>query len=217
MLQVIETTRQAFKRLAEQLDDATVLSPTPKERLPTAVSEALTTLTSLKGIGPATASLLLSAFAPTQIPFFSDELYRWLCYDDAEEKGKGSGWGRKIGYTVKEYNVLFHKAQDLRRRFKDTSRDVSVVDIELVAYYLGKGGESPDAEETPKLSVDDSARARPTNQQSEKSGEVHKATAAVKNRDADMPGSVSRNKHVNRETSTERNSGERRSKRLRSS
>lgn len=166
MLQVIETTRQAFKRLAEQLDDATVLSPTPKERLPTAVSEALTTLTSLKGIGPATASLLLSAFAPTQIPFFSDELYRWLCYDNAEEKGKGSGWGRKIGYTVKEYNVLFHKAQDLRRRFKGIGRDVDIVDIELVAYYLGNGGESPDAEEKPKTSSDDTASAKSRNQKS---------------------------------------------------
>lgn len=41
--------------------------------------EALKTITKLKGIGPATASLLLSVHDPEHVIFFSDEAFYWLC------------------------------------------------------------------------------------------------------------------------------------------
>ncbi|EME84352.1 uncharacterized protein MYCFIDRAFT_135169 [Pseudocercospora fijiensis CIRAD86] len=93
------------------------------------VKATLAALTALKGVGPATASLLMSVASPVHVPFFSDELFRWAFYEDA----KGKGWDRSIKYTPKEYLELFEKLQQLVNRI-----DVSAVDAERVAYVLGK-------------------------------------------------------------------------------
>lgn len=88
------------------------------------------TLTELKGIGPATASLLLSVHAPGQVPFFSDELFRWTMWD---ESGKPGGWQRVIKYSAKEYEALVKRVAKLVERL-----DVRAVDAEKVAWVLGK-------------------------------------------------------------------------------
>ena len=44
--------------------------------------QALTHLTTLKGVGPATASLILSCWDPRKVPFFSDEVFRWLHFEE---------------------------------------------------------------------------------------------------------------------------------------
>ncbi|KAF9637106.1 CHL4 domain-containing protein [Lasiodiplodia theobromae] len=63
--------------------------------------EALDVLTkALKGVGPATASLVLACREPRSTPFFSDEMYRWMCWGEAKgAKGQGEGWARRIQYT----------------------------------------------------------------------------------------------------------------------
>ena len=95
-------------------------------------------MTDLRGIGPATASLFLSCYDPVKVPFFSDELYRYLHWEDARQKG----WDRKIGYTMKEYRALFEKLQVLRVRLeKESGKDVKAVDIERMAYALAKGAQ----------------------------------------------------------------------------
>jgi hypothetical protein len=86
----------------------------------------------LKGIGPATASLLLSVAAPRVVAFFSDELFRWCMWD---ESGRPGGWGRKIKYNVKEYEMLLEKVDVLIERL-----GVRAVDVERVAWVLGKEG-----------------------------------------------------------------------------
>ena len=86
----------------------------------------LNTLVKLKGIGPATASLLLSTLDPKGTPFFSDELFRWACYEDKS----GFRWDRKIKYSAKEYAELLEKVTGLRERLDG----VSAVDVEKVAY-----------------------------------------------------------------------------------
>jgi hypothetical protein len=96
-------------------------------------------LTQLRGIGPATASLVLSVLAPDWCPFFSDELYRWCVWDESDN-GKGRGWKRKIAYTDKQYRVLFNKVWDARERL-----GVSAVEIEKVAWVLGRTGVDLDA------------------------------------------------------------------------
>lgn len=97
--------------------------------------KSITTLNKLKGIGPATASLLLSCYDPAEVPFFSDELYRYLHWEEAKSKG----WDRKINYTIKEYKGLFEKVAELRKRLeKDSGKEVSAIDIEKAAYVLGK-------------------------------------------------------------------------------
>ena len=101
------------------------------------VKQSLAILTRLKGIGPATASLLLSVCDPVTAPFFSDELFRWCLFQD----GKGNGWDRGIKYNVKEYLELFDQVLSFSRRFMDNFQaDVTADDVEKVAYVLGNGG-----------------------------------------------------------------------------
>ncbi|KAK7430242.1 hypothetical protein QQZ08_003217 [Neonectria magnoliae] len=85
---------------------------------------ALDLLTKLKGIGPATASLLLTVHDPDRVIFFSDEAFYWLCCD-----GKKS----PIKYNAKEYRTLRDTAEGLTNRL-----GVSATDVEKVAYVLMK-------------------------------------------------------------------------------
>ena len=97
--------------------------------------KSLSTLSRLKGIGPATASLLLSSYDSVHVPFFSDELFRWLHWEEAKNKG----WDRKINYTQKEYKDLYARLQTLRERLEKEARTtISALKIEKAAYALGK-------------------------------------------------------------------------------
>lgn len=100
------------------------------------IKASLNILTKLRGIGPATASLLLSVYDPDRAPFFSDELFRWASY-----QGDGAqGWSRDIKYTLKEYLELVDQVHGLQKRLKaDHQRDVTAVEVEKVAYVLDKG------------------------------------------------------------------------------
>jgi hypothetical protein len=86
------------------------------------VSGALKILTQLKGIGPATASLLLAVHDPGRIVFFADEAFYWLCCDGSKAP---------IKYNLKEYTELNKRAQALAKRL-----GVKAVDIERVAFVL---------------------------------------------------------------------------------
>jgi len=109
---------------------------TPK--WPDNTRKSLNQLTKLKGVGPATASLLLSTYTPEKVPFFSDELFRWCLWEDGECKG----WDREIKYTAVEYALLGDKVRGFKARFQtDFGRDVSALDVEKVAYVLGKRAE----------------------------------------------------------------------------
>jgi hypothetical protein len=120
---VVETTEEAFR---------TYGSSKKNEK---DAKTALATLTKLKGIGPATASLLLSVNSPDIAPFFSDELFRWAMYED----GRGKGWDREIKYNVKEYLELYEHVASFRERFaQEFDHTVSAVEIEKAAYVLGK-------------------------------------------------------------------------------
>jgi hypothetical protein len=104
------------------------------------VSGALDILTRLKGIGPATASLLLAVHDPKHVVFFSDEAFYWLCCDGSKAS---------IKYNKKEYAELNRRAQALAKRL-----GVTAVDIELVAFVLmrqpgDRGGVSASASKPP--------------------------------------------------------------------
>jgi len=108
------------------------------------VTPSISKLSTLRGIGPATASLLLNTYSPSEIPFFSDEMYRWLRFSDppdAKGPGKGTkGWERRIGYTGKEYMELVRRMCTFRSRLRSLGRDAGATDIECVAYVLGRTG-----------------------------------------------------------------------------
>ena len=64
-----------------------------------AVETAMTILCELKGVGPATASLILSLLYPLTVPFFSDEA--------TVDVLRPSGGRKGIKYTMKTYKALF--------------------------------------------------------------------------------------------------------------
>ncbi|PGH30035.1 hypothetical protein GX50_07191 [[Emmonsia] crescens] len=144
---VQSTTRTAFSQLQ------TTLSNTGNKAFPAAPLETLTG--PLRGVGPATASLFLS-IAPCQnssddtynmninaAPFFSDELFNWLCLDKyahdlpnsssgddggARSKGKPSvTTGAKIKYNMKEYRELWEAVMELRGRVNQIPDQKAVV------------------------------------------------------------------------------------------
>ncbi|TWU75335.1 hypothetical protein ED733_006894 [Metarhizium rileyi] len=94
------------------------------------IQRALDALIKLKGVGPATASLLLNVHDPERVVFFSDEAYYWLCC-----RGKRT----VIRYTAREYAELTRQAGELARRL-----DVGMVDVEKVAYVVVNGGVGSD-------------------------------------------------------------------------
>ncbi|KAH9876111.1 hypothetical protein J1614_003990 [Plenodomus biglobosus] len=131
------TFRPKLLSLVQSNDADTVLKTTttaselPKASI-TDVQPALKILTQLKGIGPATASLLLSVLNPRDVPFFSDELFRWCVWDESG----GGGWKRGIKYTAKEYGMLVEKVVELRRRLG--MERVQAIHVEKVAWVLGR-------------------------------------------------------------------------------
>ena len=127
-------------------------------------AKALDTLTKLKGIGPATASLLLAVHDPEKAIFFSDEVFWWLCC-----KGEKAA----IKYNAKEYKDLNEKARKLIDRL-----GVKAIDIEKVAYVVMR----TDAASTPAA-----AASKPSGKPLAKPSKatVSKQPAAKRKQDAD--------------------------------
>ncbi|KAJ5151882.1 hypothetical protein N7492_010177 [Penicillium capsulatum] len=117
----------------------------PDEAFPKA---SIAALDPLRGIGPATASLILSIATASdkfgnQVPFYSDDLYLWLCLKDypepeleseqlisgtgaesAKPKKNVSKYRRPNGdlnvkYNIAEYRQLWHAAWKLRQRLNE--------------------------------------------------------------------------------------------------
>jgi hypothetical protein len=106
---------------------------------------ALSILTKpLKGVGPATATLVISLANPDGIPFFSDELYAWLLQHDSD-MGK-----LKLKYDLKEYQQLFDKWVEFRETPK--REGFKAVDVEKAAYVIGHWDALP-AEDKKKVSA----------------------------------------------------------------
>lgn len=132
-------TRDAFKMYSESTTTTTatpIITPTLNTVAPPTASSP--TLCSLKGIGPATASLLLSVYDPAAVPFFSDEAFRWIMY----APGEGQNWDRPIKYDAKTYHAYFEGVQALRARLELDGQRPSASDVERVGFVLGKEAET---------------------------------------------------------------------------
>ena len=95
------------------------------------LKDSLKELCKLRGVGPATASLLLSIYKPSVATFLSDEQWRWVCWDETE------GWKKKIRYTLNEWVELILAVVELRERLA-----VDAAGVEKVAYVIGRFAEN---------------------------------------------------------------------------
>ncbi|CAG7966419.1 unnamed protein product [Penicillium olsonii] len=142
---VTQATSAAFASLPDA-DPSAPLAAFPKSSL-----DALTA--PLRGVGPATASLILSigtglGHSQSQVPFYSDDVYLWLVLNDlpesADQEDKPSVHKKPSGeliakYNVNEYRELWNAVQELRARLNAEAGDfppVSLFDIEKVAYVI---------------------------------------------------------------------------------
>ncbi|KAJ5691407.1 hypothetical protein N7488_012142 [Penicillium malachiteum] len=130
---------------------SSALSALPKdsEEFPQASLDALQPL---RGVGPATASLILSIMTgcdTRQIPFYSDDAFLWLClraYPKIEDNAPGAVKVKpspvvlKVRYTLNEYRELWDASNEIQRRLNERleagREPVSQNDIEKVAYVL---------------------------------------------------------------------------------
>ncbi|KAJ9107507.1 hypothetical protein QFC21_000963 [Naganishia friedmannii] len=113
-------TARAFEVVNPRLDAA-------GDKLSISIGEGISILTELRGIGPASASLLLGVRFPGHIPFFSDEAFRWLTATS------GNPWTAGIKYNAKEYAAMLDTCLCLAERLR-----VDAVDIERVGWVLGR-------------------------------------------------------------------------------
>lgn len=89
LLMVIFLPRPRLLDFVSSLDDSLVQSASEKafKSLPD-ISKAVKELTVLKGVGPATASAVLAAYAPDVAPFMSDEVHLSFNQRAASKKNK---------------------------------------------------------------------------------------------------------------------------------
>lgn len=155
-----EATAAAFASIPNSVSSA-------DDAFPKTSLEALTN--PLRGVGPATASLILSVAAGdagenNQVPFFSDELYLWLCQKDypaavktdttadggskkSQSKSRRPSGHLDLKYNLREYKELRDAVLEIQSRLnggehldgakEEDKRIFSVLDIEKVAYVLG--------------------------------------------------------------------------------
>ncbi|KAJ5494662.1 hypothetical protein N7463_010749 [Penicillium fimorum] len=151
--QVATITKSTSTAFAALPDADPVVAP--NDAFPKASLDALTA--PIRGVGPATASLILSiatvfSDSKKQVPFYSDDVYLWLCLTDFPEgqdakEQKSSKHKKPNGeliakYNMSEYRDLWNASQELRARLNngvgERSGDgpVSFIDIERAAYVL---------------------------------------------------------------------------------
>ena len=148
--------RPTLTKLVSSNDEAIVKAKTTEGFATADVLKALDALAKLSGIGPATASLLLSVNDPDNVPFFSDELFRFVHLEQGKD-GQVDGWDRKIAYNKKEYAQMYARCLELRKRINEgESEPISMIDLEKHAYVTN----AKRAEDKPAESTRGTKRAR---------------------------------------------------------
>jgi len=116
------------------------------------VTKAINKLTTLRGIGPATASLLLSVHDAAKVVFFGDEVFQWICHD-----------GKKvpIKYNLKEYEELVSSSRKIIDRLAVDARNVEKVGFVLVREAPASEREVKEDGTTTKTPTEKKARRKP--------------------------------------------------------
>lgn len=152
--------RPRLLSFVSSLDESSVKTASQKAfaALPD-LKEAVNALSTLKGIGPATASAVLAAFDPHIAPFMSDE-------------AMVAALGSSKEYTLKQYLVFAEKLQNKAKELNSKSGDVKEVDsclftasdIERALWSAAVGAKNvvdmPDGKDRTKLKENDGQRKR---------------------------------------------------------
>ncbi|XP_038704622.1 uncharacterized protein LOC120000562 isoform X2 [Tripterygium wilfordii] len=122
------------------LDDELVKSASEKafQSLPD-ISKAVNALTVLKGVGPATASAILAAYAPDVAPFMSDE-------------AMVAALGHSKDYTLKQYLLFVDKLQTKAKELSSTGDSLTPSDVEMALWSSAVGAklQTTQADSEPK-------------------------------------------------------------------
>ncbi|KAL4308878.1 hypothetical protein GQ457_01G027130 [Hibiscus cannabinus] len=109
------------------LDDSSVKSASQKafQSLPN-ISKAISELTVLKGVGPATASAVLAAYAPEMAPFMSDE-------------AMVAALGNSKDYSLKQYLLFVEKLQSKSKELSSKGDSFTPSDVERALWSSAVG------------------------------------------------------------------------------
>ncbi|XP_068340887.1 uncharacterized protein [Pyrus communis] len=121
------------------LDDSVVKSASERafRSLPD-ISKAISELTVLKGVGPATASAVLAAYAPDVAPFMSDE-------------AMVAALGNSKDYTLKQYLLFANKLQEKAKELSAEGDTFTPSDVERALWSCTVGAKlSSQKEQDPK-------------------------------------------------------------------
>lgn len=121
------------------LDESLVESASRKafEAMPN-LSKAISELTVLKGVGPATASAVLAAYAPDTAPFMSDEAMI-------------AALGNSKEYTLKQYLLFAEKLQEKSKELSVQGEAFTASDVERALWSCAIGSISkPSPSDEPK-------------------------------------------------------------------
>ncbi|MCJ1403453.1 hypothetical protein MMC11_006676 [Xylographa trunciseda] len=101
---------------------------------------ALKVLARLRGVGPATASLVLAVGWPGEVPFFADEVLGWLRRGEGGAGGGvgdgGKGKGEKLKYDWKEYGEVWEGVGRVRGRLGGEGEGLSAESVERGAWVV---------------------------------------------------------------------------------
>jgi hypothetical protein len=108
-------------------------------------NQPLKTLQELDGIALQCATLLLSVYDPDRVAYLSDELDRYIHWE--ENKSENRHANKNVPHSMKEFSHVLSQIQHMRDRIRDESgKDVSAVEIEIAAHDLSRcaHGNNPD-------------------------------------------------------------------------
>lgn len=140
-----ETTRRAFEQIfvyadGDEVKSASEARPSPDQQRVLAALDVL--VAGLRGVGPATASLVLSCACPHGVPFFSDELAAWLLHPSS------SASAVKLKYNRQEYAQLLQRTADLLARVQRQGWRGGASELERAAYVLVRDGDGVGQDES---------------------------------------------------------------------
>ncbi|CAA6657677.1 unnamed protein product [Spirodela intermedia] len=110
------------------------------------LSKAISELTTLKGVGPATASAVLAAYAPDLGPFMSDEAMM-------------AALGNKE-YTLKQYLAFARKLQKKAKELTEEGCPFTASDVERALWSFSVGQSGATISGIEELERDPSGRAK---------------------------------------------------------